>query len=388
MNSGFMSTAYYTNQQYGQDQSMYYGTNSYDNKSILGNPLDSLSQYTQFMFGKPNSYTTYGTQDSNNSNSIIAKMLDIVQNLIPLVNKKAQYPQYPAQSYPQYQDPTRAEYITTPYNGQSYQAPYNSTNDSLSAIMRMFRGQPQQNNEYGVSANKMARVWGDPHVEGANGKKFDFQDEGIYNLLDDKNVNINCKTGKWKDNTTVVKDVGIMAGDQYVKISVPDPTGQVTGFKMLGGANIEYRNFVSGPTVSVNGKDVQLKDGETMDMPNGIKIKRAGNNYEVKGAEYDLTVEYDKGGYLNLNANSSAAGVLADGVAPTGILGETFDPNNTKEGLKNDIKAYERKDLFDDGAQSSRSKSYDANQPYNNTPNQNDSSFLNYLKRFFRYFLR
>ena len=61
---------------------------------------------------------------------------------------------------------------------------------------------------------------------------------------------------------------------------------------------------------------------------------------------------------MDVKTKSRDQGVLSDGVAPTGILGETFQKENKKQGLDNDVNSYSRRNIFD------RSQ-----RPANNTPN-------------------
>jgi hypothetical protein len=51
--------------------------------------------------------------------------------------------------------------------------------------------------------------------------------------------------------------------------------------------------------------------------------------------------------YLDIDIWSKAGGVLSDSVAPTGLLGETFDADNTPQAKpKQDVNAYQQDNLF------------------------------------------
>ena len=357
MNSNFMSSMYYANQQYsvGQPNDMSYNTGYPTNPSIMGGQVMPMNQYNQFSFGNNQSQLP----QSGNVNNMISQILNILMMLIPAIAGGAQqqpqmpqYPQYPQQpQYPQYQQqPQFPQYPQYPQY-QVQPQPQQNQNGFMTMLLMMFMAKAQvvqkPVGQEGVSADKQARAWGDPHIVGANGQKFEFQEEGTYSLLDDSNTNVNCTTVKWDNGTTVINDVGIMAGDHKVQIT-------------------------AGGTVMLNGQGIELKDGETVNLPNNITITRQGNNYLVNGSEYNMTIE-NQGRYLNVNANSTEKGVFADGVMPTGILGETFAPDNNKAGLLQDVAAYERNNLFDDGNLQSTS------QP---AQTQTQANFLNYFMAF------
>lgn len=251
-----------------------------------------------------------------NYNSVMQLMSQFQGLLGTLANRFQQQPQYPIQQQqPQYPIQQPSPYMPAPRPQVQYNTNINNT--WLNTINKAFSGQ------FGVEANKTARAWGDPHIEGANGKKFEFQELGTYNLLKDSNLNVNAQTAKWNNGTTVISDVGIKAGNDLVKIS-------------------------NGGIVNLNGENVTVNDGQSLQLIDGRQIKRTGNAYELNSNEYILKV-LDNGSHLDVNTTSKDVGVLSDGVAPTGILGETFDSTNTKSGLVNDLGTYQRGNLFDGG---------------------------------------
>jgi len=190
------------------------------------------------------------------------------------------------------------------------------------------------NDDYGdtvdlVAPNEHARIWGDPHIVDADGGKYDFQEEGIFSLLEDKGLSVNGNLEKAKDGkNTYLTEAGLVVNGKQIHI---DTDGTVT----LG-----------------EGDDaLELEDGETRQLGNGSYITRDGETVRVKTSEYKLefqTNQDDKGNlHMNLDAYTKDGGVYLDGVNPTGLLGETFDEDKkalTKPTL--DASDYERDDLY------------------------------------------
>lgn len=184
-----------------------------------------------------------------------------------------------------------------------------------------------------VAANEEVRIWGDPHViglGGSDGDKYDFAPAhknlpGPYSILNDKNININgemVSTGN-PDQVCVMKEAGLTLGDKKLQIS--------------------------NEGINLNGQALNLGVGQASDLGNGNSIKRIKDKMlEIQTPEYTVTVE-QMGGYLDMNVKSKAQGVLADGVAPTGVLGELFDRDKTPQHAPKlgDTEKYRTKDLFD-----------------------------------------
>jgi hypothetical protein len=78
-----------------------------------------------------------------------------------------------------------------------------------------------------------------------------------------------------------------------------------------------------------------LQNGQTVTLDNGGSITRNGAIVTVQSPEYKIQFDLDevyKGfKYLNIDVWSKAGGVMTDGVAPTGLLGETFDADNVAQ---------------------------------------------------------
>jgi hypothetical protein len=135
--------------------------------------------------------------------------------------------------------------------------------------------------------------WGDPHFIGADGEKYDVQGEAgkFYNLLSDRDIQVNAKFDTWSTDMNVMKEIGITTGGKSVQIG-------------LGG------------DVTVDGQKIAT-DGTYLD---GL-VTRAGNKVTVKTPEYTVAVS----GNDYLDVTFSGKNVQADGVMPTGIWGVTLD---------------------------------------------------------------
>ena len=163
-----------------------------------------------------------------------------------------------------------------------------------------------------IAANETAEAWGDPHMEGADGDKFDVMGVpgGIYNLFTDSEVMLNGKFEAIGNNgATVIGETGLTLGSgnqkSYITVSTR-PKGQVT----LNGV------------VLAPGSEQTLPDGST------IKVSKDGKTVTIHTPEYTLTqkiVKEGSDGELRVTIKSGAQGVNADGIMPSGLLGETFD---------------------------------------------------------------
>jgi hypothetical protein len=174
-----------------------------------------------------------------------------------------------------------------------------------------------------VAANQQARAYGDPHIDGADGEKFDFDDHGIYNLLQDRGLNINAEMAPAAGEKSVITNVGMNIGGSQVQML---PNGSMV----------------------INGRPVQLENGQTLQLPDGSTISKKGNDINIKTSEYDVKLtSRAKGQYFDVAVKSKEQGVLADGVAPSGILGETFDADDVRGGdTKHNHQFYRRRNIM------------------------------------------
>ncbi|HEY9745673.1 MAG TPA: DUF1521 domain-containing protein [Oculatellaceae cyanobacterium] len=180
-----------------------------------------------------------------------------------------------------------------------------------------------------VAANEHARIWGDPHIEEADSGKYDFNEVGLFNVLKDKGIALNAKTVQGPGKTTIISEAGLTIGGRTVLVGTD---GKVT---------IGYADS------SITSPPVTLKDGQTVMLDNGYSITRKGAIVTVDstGGEYKIQFDTDESykgfKYIDIDVWSKAGGVLSDGVAPTGLLGETFDEDSIKQTkTKNSVNSY------------------------------------------------
>lgn len=172
-----------------------------------------------------------------------------------------------------------------------------------------------------VGANENAVMWGDPHIgdsdraDKTNNKaiSFDVTDAGVFNVLEDKDVQLNANFEKFPQwGPTVTTEIGLNLKGNKVHIGKDGST------------------MVNGQAL-VDGKNITLPDGATVSVT-GNKVKVATN---PNSGEYDMEFEVVDSGqknpdgsaikYIDTKVSSRDKGVLFDGQAPKGILGEGFD---------------------------------------------------------------
>lgn len=145
-----------------------------------------------------------------------------------------------------------------------------------------------------IRINENAQIWGDPHFVGADGGKFDVQGEAgkIYNILSDKNIQLNSEFNAWDGGATVLGNAGITLGQDQIQIGT---NGVVT---------------INGTDYNDNG--FYLND----------KVEKQGNNIYVRSDEYDIHF-LTKGGLMDMYFASENA--VTDNVLPQGLWGGTVD---------------------------------------------------------------
>ncbi len=179
-----------------------------------------------------------------------------------------------------------------------------------------------------VASKEKSSFKGDPHVKDVDGSDYLFMGVGKFNLLTDKDFTLNAKTVSANNGAyTLTSQIGANVGGNKITINADGTVTYVSGEK---GAR----------------KTTTLKDPDNVDLGNGASLTRSGDKIAINTTEYRsvFTVNNDAKGtkYINTDVYSRAAGVSADGQAPTGILGETFDEDTTAQtGLKNDISKYQ-----------------------------------------------
>lgn len=184
-----------------------------------------------------------------------------------------------------------------------------------------------------MAANQHARIWGDPHVEDADGGKYDFMEDGLYNILKDKDITLNTKMEHGANNATVNTEAGLTLGGRTVHV------------KADGTVNIGFTN------PAIKAANLSLQDGQTLTLDGNYTLSRAGDKITVNTPEYKILIDTNKPfgamKYLDIDVWSKAGGVMSDGTAPSGLLGETFDADNTPVTKpKNNVDAYKQDSLF------------------------------------------
>jgi hypothetical protein len=180
-----------------------------------------------------------------------------------------------------------------------------------------------------VAANEHAVLWGDPHIIDADKGKYDFQQVGNFNILQDSNININGRFEGGAGKPTLMKETGLLLGNLEVDV-------KVDGTATLG----------TGPNA------MELQDGKTIQLADGSTLTKHGKVITADTAEYHVVInaglDPTTNEHIDVSVDSKAHGVMSDGVAATGLLGESFDANNqTQTGTKLDPKAYQRASLLD-----------------------------------------
>lgn len=179
-----------------------------------------------------------------------------------------------------------------------------------------------------IAANEWAFVWGDPHFREADGGRFDVQNEGKFNILKDKNISF----------TADFQKVPAKAGEIINPQNDKRPTVTKSADLVIDGKKIHID--ATGKT-TVNGKELKNFDPVTLG-PNSSIAKTIDGSTLIQTGEYTILFESaGKGQRLDFAVKSGSDGVAADGVNPSGLLGETFDPDNIRlTKPKKNIDAY------------------------------------------------
>lgn len=184
-----------------------------------------------------------------------------------------------------------------------------------------------------VASGQHARLWGDPHINDADGGEYNFQKSGIFSALEDKNLKVNVKTVSMANGSaTVTTDAGVQVGSRTVHVTAD---GAVT----------------VGYAAANNNATTALQDGQTLALDTGSSITKQGNTITLTTPEYKIQFstqqQYQGSTFLDMDVWSTEKGVQSDGVSPGGLLGETFDPDsNPQTGPKQDSSVYARGDLI------------------------------------------
>jgi hypothetical protein len=181
-----------------------------------------------------------------------------------------------------------------------------------------------------IAEHQKGGIWGDPHVlnpddhvaKNMGEKTFDSHDAGSFNILSDKNVQLDADFIKRRGTVTEVGDVRLALGDAVMTIED------------------KYN-------VHLNGQKLE-HDGEYM-IDDQNKIIKAGKKYDVQTPEYNMTFDvidgFDDQTFLGMWVHTGKEGVYNDGVMPTGMLGDLFDADDVIEhDWKQPLDAYRLND--------------------------------------------
>lgn len=179
-----------------------------------------------------------------------------------------------------------------------------------------------------VAANEWAFVWGDPHLREADGGKFDVQQEGKFNILQDKGISFTADFQKQPAKPGVEIDP---KNDKR-------PTVTKSADLVIDGKKVHID--ASGKT-TVDGKELKNFDPVALG-PNSSIARTVDGSILIQTGEYTILFDsVGNGNRLDFAIKTGIDGVAADGVNPTGLLGETFDADSTAlTKPKNSIDSY------------------------------------------------
>lgn len=183
-----------------------------------------------------------------------------------------------------------------------------------------------------IAGNQTSKMWGDPHIVSANGGKYDFQQLGTYNLLQDTGINLNAN----------LTGTGVPGQPTYItEAGLTLPNAQLD-VKTDGTA-----------TLNDGQSTLTLQDGQSIQLADGSTITKKGNIITATTPEYNIKIDASNPEkvttpHLNIAVDSGANGVMSDGIAPSGLLGETFSAGTQAQTAPDlDTGTYQRSGLFD-----------------------------------------
>ena len=151
-----------------------------------------------------------------------------------------------------------------------------------------------------------ARLWGDPHLVGADGGKYGVQELGYHNIVTDGNFKVIGNFAPTRKDKSFMAESGVVFGNNRLKIT-PD-------------GNIVYNNA-----------EQQWGENNQMTLDGFGTLRRKGKNIDFSANGYNLAYELKKD-HLDLDISRDVAGIMAGREdSPTGLLGETFDADSDKQ---------------------------------------------------------
>jgi hypothetical protein len=153
------------------------------------------------------------------------------------------------------------------------------------------------------SGTEEGRVWGDPHVEGFDGEKFDFNGQAgrTYSVINDRGLSLNTRMQSWGNGpATTMGEVGVTVGNNRIYWDAEAP----------------------GPLLNGNA----MAQNSTYNLGGQQSVAYSGNQLSFNTREYNFKLQ-DNGDYLDLN-NVQLKGDAYAG----GILGSTAAEGKQFEG--------------------------------------------------------
>ncbi len=171
---------------------------------------------------------------------------------------------------------------------------------------------PQPQNQP-VAPSQTAFIWGDPHINEPDGGSYEIKGTGKFDLLKDTGLSLTADFGLLKStgNASVMRNADLEVDGKKIHVGADGKT-------TLDGVELNNNTFTS--------------------WGNGDQISKMSNGIiSIHTGEYDIlldsqsTTDDAKNKYLIISVTSGEKGVQADGKAPTGLLGETFDADSTQQ---------------------------------------------------------
>ena len=195
------------------------------------------------------------------------------------------------------------------FNGSVTATIYTDTgNGDETMVLNDENSSPALDPEEPVAANETGHFWGGQQVVGGDNGQYDVQGEAgkIYNLLSDSGLDFRGEFESWGDDgLTAVGETGVTVGE---------------------GLNSDYINFRKDGNARINGR--LMEAGLIYDLADGGTAMLEISQLTVATAEGYIICQVADGSHINFDVTTGESGV-ANGQLPGGLLGETFDADDT-----------------------------------------------------------